>query len=166
MLQASVNQTSVMAIPLTGCAASPDKSEFKYTNLDEFGIFCEMTEISKACQNALNFRYLLLNVERLNLGNFTAGLPAGGDGRQADQADVDTAGDGTDWDERPGGTDIVIEVTDGVSCRLSRSPLVVIEVGLTIPASVAVIVSRRIVFKMTALCSCVCNDVTASRLYP
>ena len=85
----------------------PDKSVFKYANLDEFGMFCEMTEISKACQNALNFRYSPLNVGRLNLGNFTAGFPAGGDGREADQADVDTAGDDTDWDERLAGTDIV-----------------------------------------------------------
>ena len=79
---------------------------------------------------------------------------------------MDTAGDGTDWDEIPAGTDIVIEVTGGVSCGLSRSPSVVTVVGLTIPASVAVIVSRHIVFKMAAPCSRVCNDVTASRLYP
>ena len=98
MLQASVNPESVMAMPLTACAASPDKSEFKYANLDEFGMFCKITEISKACQNALNFRYSPLNVARLNLGNFTAGFPAGSDGREADQTDVDTAGDGTDWD--------------------------------------------------------------------
>ena len=129
-------------------------------------MFCKMTEISKACQNAFYFRYSPLNVGRLNSGNFTAGFPAGDGGREADQADVDTAGDGTDWDERPAGTDIVIEVTGGVSCRLSRSPSVVTVVGLTIPASVAVIVSRRIVFKMAAPCSRVCNDVTASRLYP
>ena len=114
-------------------------------------MFCEMTEILKACQNALNFRYSPLNVGRLNLSNFTAGFPAGGDGRKADQADVDTAGDGTDWDERPAGADIVIEVAGGVSCRLSRSPSVVIVVGLTIPASVAVIVFRRIVFKMAKM---------------
>ena len=64
---------------------------------------------------------------------------------------MDTAGDGTDCDERPAGTDIVIEVTGGVSYRLSRSP---------------VIVSFRIVFKMAVPCSRVCNDVMASRLYP
>ena len=38
---------------------------------------------------------------------------------------MDTAGDGTDWDERTAGTDIVMEVTGGVSCRLIRSPSVV-----------------------------------------
>ena len=86
MLQASVKHGSVMAMPLTACAASPDKNEFKYANLDEFGMFSEMTEISKACQNLLNFRYSPLNVGRPNLGNFTAGFPAGGDGREADQA--------------------------------------------------------------------------------
>ena len=161
MLQASVNPASVIAM-----AASPDKSEFKYANLDEFGLFCEMTEISKACQNALNFRYSPLNVGRLNLDNFTAGFPAGRDGREADQADVGTAEDGTGWDERPAGADIVIEVAGGVSYRLSRSLSVVMVVGLTIPASVAVIVSCRIVFKMAAPCSRICNDVTASQLYP
>ena len=101
-----------------------------------------------------------------NLDNFTASFPAGSDGREADQANVDTAGDGTDWDERSAGTDIVTEVAGGVSCRLSRSPSVVMVVGLTIPASLAVIVSRRIVFKMAAPCSRICYDVTASRLYP
>ena len=110
-----------------------------------------MTEISKACQNALNSRYSPLNVGRLNLGNFTAGFPAGCYWREADQADVDTAGDGTDSDERLAGTDIVIEVTGGVSYRLSRSP---------------VIVSLRIVFKMAAPCSRVCKVVMASRLHP
>ena len=116
-------------------------------------------------QNTLNFRYSPLNVGRLNLGNITAGFPAVSDGREAVQAAVNTAGDDTDWDERSAGADIVTEVAGGV-CRLSRSPSVVMVVGLTIPASVAVIVSRHIVFKMAAPCSRVCNDVTASRLYP
>ena len=83
-------------------------------------MFCEMTDILKACQNALNFRYSPLNVGRLNLSNFTAGFPAGGDGRKADQADVDTAGDGTDWDERPAGADIVIEVAGGVFTNIKH----------------------------------------------
>ena len=96
MLQASVNPSSVVAMPHTACPASLDKSKFKYANLAVFGIFCEITEISKACQNALNFRYSPLNIGRPNLGNFTLGFHAGGDGREADQADVDTAGDGID----------------------------------------------------------------------
>ena len=125
-----------------------------------------MTEISKAWQNALNFRYSPLNVGRLNLGNFTAGFPADGEWREADKTDVDTAGDGTDWDEEPAGTDIVVVVTGGVSCRLIRSLSVMIEVGLMIPASAAVVVFRRIVFKTAALCSRVCNDEVAIRLYP
>ena len=62
----------------------------------------------------------------------------GSEWREADQADVDTAGDGTDWDERPAGADIVVVVTGGVSCGLIRSPSMVIMVGLTIPASMAV----------------------------
>ena len=155
-----------MAMPPTPCATSPDKSEFKYANLEEFGIFCKMTEISKACQNALNVRYSPLNLGKPNLGNFTASFPADCDWREADQADVDTAGDGTDWDERPAGTDIVVEVTSGICCRLSRSRSVVIVVGLTIPASVAVIDSDHIIFKMAVPCSRVCNDVIANRLYP
>ena len=95
-----------------------------------------------------------------------AGLPADSEWREADQTDVDTAGDGTNWNEEPAGTDIVVVVTGGVSCRLIRSPSVVIVVGLMIPASAAVVVFCGIVFKTAALCSRVCNDEMASRLYP
>ena len=47
-----------MAMPLTACAASPDKSEFKYTNLDEFGMFCEMTLDFKGLPKRVEFQVL------------------------------------------------------------------------------------------------------------